>query len=75
MTLGQSIITMSVGSSLDSVTISGQVLDQLNASIQNVNQALGSLGSQAKQITSHADFVGKLSESSQKMCGGPLSTQ
>jgi flagellin len=56
------IITMSVGSSLDSVTIAGAVLDQLNTSISNVNQALGSLGSQAKQITAHSDFVGKLSD-------------
>ena len=62
MTLGGSIITMSTGSSLSSVTISSDVLSQLNASIQNVNQALGSLGSQAKQITSHSDFVGKLTD-------------
>lgn len=59
---GGGIITMSVGSSLDSVTVSSAVLLQLNASIQNVNQALGSLGSQAKQITSHSDFVGKLTD-------------
>jgi flagellin len=56
------IITMSIGSSLDSVTTSAAVLQQLNASIGNVNQALGSLGSQAKQITAHSDFVGKLSD-------------
>jgi flagellin len=56
------IITMSIGSSLDSVTVSAAVLQQLNASIGNVNQALGSLGSQAKQITAHSDFVGKLSD-------------
>jgi flagellin len=62
MTLGGSIITMSTASSLASVTVSSDVLTQLNASIQNVNQALGSLGSQAKQITSHSDFVGKLTD-------------
>jgi flagellin len=56
------IITMSIGSALDTVTIAGAVLQQLNASIGNVNQALGSLGSQAKQITAHSDFVGKLSD-------------
>jgi flagellin len=69
MTLGGSIITMSQNSSLDSVTISSAVLDQLNASIQNVNQALGSLGSQAKQITSHSDFVGKLTDTLQAGVG------
>jgi flagellin len=62
MTLGGSIITIPPTASLASVTLSSQVLTQLNASIQNVNQALGSLGSQAKQITSHADFVGKLTD-------------
>jgi flagellin len=61
-TLGGSIITIPPTASLASVTLSSQVLTQLNASIQNVNQALGSLGSQAKQITSHADFVGKLTD-------------
>jgi len=64
-----SIITMSIGSSLDTVTISSAVLTQLNASIQNVNQALGNLGSQAKQITSHSDFVGKLTDTLQSGVG------
>jgi flagellin len=62
MTLGGTIVTMSAASSLDSVATAGDVLTQLNESIQNVNQALGSLGSQAKQITSHSDFVGKLTD-------------
>lgn len=63
MTLGTGgIITMSAASSLDSVSTASNVLSQLNASILNVNQALGSLGSQAKQITSHSDFVGKLTD-------------
>jgi flagellin len=38
------------------------VLIDLNASIVNVNQALGALGSQAKQITAHTDFVSKLTD-------------
>jgi flagellin len=69
MTLGAGIITMSQNSSLDSVSTASAVLDQLNASIQNVNQALGSLGSQAKQITSHSDFVGKLTDTLQAGVG------
>jgi flagellin len=59
---GGQIITISVGSTLDSVSTAHAVLDQLNASIGNVNQALGALGSQAKQITAHNDFVSKLSD-------------
>lgn len=63
------IITMSLGSSLDSVTVSTAVLSQLNESILNVNQALGALGSQAKQIESHAEFVGKLTDTLQAGVG------
>jgi len=63
------IITMSQGSSLDSVEVSTTILQQLNESILNVNQALGSLGSQAKQIESHSEFVGKLTDTLQAGVG------
>jgi flagellin len=63
------IITISVGSTLDSVSTAHAVLDQLNLSIGNVNQALGLLGSQAKQITAHNDFVSKLSDTLQTGVG------
>jgi flagellin len=70
MTLGTGgIITMSQGSSLDSVSVSTAVLLQLNDSILNVNQALGALGSQAKQIESHSEFVGKLTDTLQTGVG------
>jgi flagellin len=73
MTMGPAgtgaIITMSQASSLDSVTVSTTVLEQLNASILNVNQALGALGSQAKQIESHSEFVGKLTDTLQTGVG------
>jgi len=73
MTMGPdgagTIITMSQGSSLDSVTVSTAILEQLNESILNVNQALGALGSQAKQIESHAEFVGKLTDTLQAGVG------
>lgn len=63
------IITMSLDSSLDSVATASDVLVQLNESILNVNQALGALGSQAKQITSHSEFVGKLTDTLQSGVG------
>lgn len=69
MTLGGSIIIIPSTASLASVTLSSNVLTQLNASIQNVNQALGNLGSQAKQISSHSDFVGKLTDTLQAGVG------
>jgi flagellin len=62
MSLGGGIITIPATSSLATVTLSTQVLTDLNLSITNVNQSLGSLGSQAKQITSHANFVSKLAD-------------
>jgi flagellin len=62
MSLGGSIISIPATASLSTVTLSTGVLSQLNASIVAVNQSLGSLGSQAKQITAHADFVSKLTD-------------
>jgi flagellin len=63
------IITISINASLDDVATSSAILTQLNASIQNVNQSLGALGSQAKQIDSHKDFVSKLSDTLQTGVG------
>ena len=56
------IITMTAASSIGTVTLAGAVLTQLNASIVNVNQALGDMGSQAKQIENHNAFVSKLTD-------------
>jgi flagellin len=69
MSLGGSVITVPATASLATVTLAGQILAQLNASIVNVNQSLGALGSQAKQIQSHSDFVGKLSDTLQTGVG------
>ena len=69
MSLGGGIITIPATASLASVTMASQILDQLNASISNVNQSLGALGSQAKQITAHNDFVGKLTDTLQTGVG------
>jgi flagellin len=69
MSLGGSIITIPSTASLSSVTLASQVLTELNASIGNVNQALGSLGAQAKQISSHNDFVQKLTDTLQTGVG------
>ena len=69
MSLGGGIITIPSTASLASVTMASQILTELNASISNVNQSLGALGSQAKQITAHNDFVGKLSDTLQTGVG------
>jgi flagellin len=60
MSLGGSIVSILPTASLGSVATASIVLGQLNASIINVNQSLGSMGSQAKQLENHSKFVSQL---------------
>jgi len=60
MSFGGSIITLSSTSTIGTVTAATSNLALLDASLANVNQALGDLGAQAKQIDAHIVFVGKL---------------
>ena len=60
LSLGQSIITIAATASIDTLTAAEAVLSDLNASIDQVNAALGEVGSQAKQIEAHNGFVSKL---------------
>lgn len=62
MSLGGSLITLTATSTIGTVTMATANLAALDASIANVNQALGDLGAQAKQIDSHITFVSKLSD-------------
>jgi flagellin len=62
LALGGSNITISAAATIASVTHATTVLARLEASISNVNQSLGNLGSQAKQIEAHLDFVSKLTD-------------
>ena len=62
MSLGGTIITMGATSSITTVTLAQTALTQLDVSIGNVNQALGALGAQAKQIENHNKFVSKLTD-------------
>ncbi len=62
MSLGGLIITLPATSSITTVTVAQQALTDLTASIANVNQALGNLGAQAKQIENHNKFVSKLTD-------------
>jgi flagellin len=56
------IITMTAASSIGTVTMATAIMTQLNTSIANVNQALGDMGSQAKQLENHNTFVSKLTD-------------
>ncbi|WP_304170719.1 flagellin [Phenylobacterium aquaticum] len=62
MSLGGGIITIASTASITTVTLAAQALTDLNASIGNVNQALGNLGAQSKQIEGHNKFVSKLTD-------------
>lgn len=60
LTLGGSIISVSLSDSLLTVTGASSALAALDASITNLNAALGGLGAQAKQIEAHNGFVSRL---------------
>ena len=62
MSLGGAIITLASTASISTVTLAQAALVSLSASIANVNQALGNLGAQAKQIEGHNKFVSKLTD-------------
>lgn len=62
MSLGGMIITLAATASISTVTDAQSALIDLTASIANVNQALGGLGAQAKQIENHNKFVSKLTD-------------
>jgi flagellin len=62
MSLGGALVSMAATSSITTVTMATAVLTQLNTSIANVNQALGDMGAQAKQIEAHNKFVSKLTD-------------
>ena len=62
MSLGGGLITVAATASISTVTLATGILAQLNTSLSNVNQALGNLGSQGKQIEAHLGFIGKLTD-------------
>jgi flagellin len=62
MSLGGALVTMPSGSDISTATDASQVLAEVDASISNVNAALGSLGGQANTITTQNTFVSQLSD-------------
>ncbi|CAN5209458.1 flagellin [soil metagenome] len=62
MSLGGAIITMASTSSIGTSTIATTVLARIDASLANVNAALGDIGAQAKQVDNHNTFVSKLTD-------------
>ncbi len=62
LALGGSNISIPPTSSISTKTLASTALGQLTSSITKVNQALGNLGSQAKQLDAHLEFVNKLTD-------------
>jgi flagellin len=62
MSLGGGLISIASTASISTATLATGILTQLDSSISNVNQALGDLGSQAKQIEAHNTFISKLTD-------------
>ncbi len=62
LSLGGTLITFGPTSSIGTVTLATSMLTQINASLANVDSALGQLGSQANEISAHNTFVGDLSD-------------
>lgn len=62
LSLGGAIITFDATSTLTTATSATGVLSLLDTSITNLNQNLGELGSQARQIEGHMKFVSILSD-------------
>jgi flagellin len=62
MSLGGAIITMGAATSISTVTLATTIQGLLTTSISNVNQALGDMGAQSKQVSAHNSFVSKLTD-------------
>ena len=62
MSLGGAIITMGAATSISTVTLATTIQGLLTSSISNVNQALGDMGAQSKQVQAHNAFVSKLTD-------------
>lgn len=60
--LGGAIITVASTASITTSTLASAVLADIETSIGLVNQSLGDLGAQAKQIEAHSKFVTKLQD-------------
>jgi flagellin len=62
LSFGGAILSIAATASINTVTNATLILAQLTTSLGLVNQALGNLGSQAKQIESHLNFISKLTD-------------
>ncbi|HWW27084.1 MAG TPA: flagellin [Caulobacter sp.] len=62
LSLGSTINTLTAADNILTMTQAAAVLTRLDTTMTAVNQAVGSIGSQAKQIDAHNTFVSKLND-------------
>ncbi|KRA64857.1 flagellin [Caulobacter sp. Root656] len=62
LSLGGTINTLAATDNISTMTQATAVLTRLDSTMTRVNQAVGSIGSQAKQIDAHNTFVSKLND-------------
>ncbi len=69
MSVGGAIVTIPGTASLSTVTLATSVMATIQASLDNVNQALANLGSDTKKLEAHSGFVSKLVDALTKGVG------
>jgi flagellin len=62
LSLGSTINSLTAAENILTMTLAAAVLTRLDTTMTAVNQAVGSIGSQAKQIDAHNTFVSKLND-------------
>lgn len=62
LSFGGSIVTLATTDSITTASLAAVALGKVQASISNINSALGALGSQLRQIEAHNVFLSKLSD-------------
>lgn len=62
LSISGAIITIPNAQSLGTVTLAAEAVSFVQASLENVNQALANLGSDLKKIETHRDFVTRLND-------------
>ena len=62
LSLGGSVITLASVSTMSTASAAAAVLNDVNTSIENVNQTLGQISDQSRQISAHASFISRLSD-------------
>ena len=63
LSLGGAVIPLAATASLGTVTLASNAMSAIQTSLDNVNQSLANLGSDAKKMDAHRTFVGRLMDS------------